>query len=42
MGLFSGLMGSSGRRSPTATLIKDSDTQHFMEDVIQASRSTAR
>jgi putative thioredoxin len=35
MGLLSGLMGSP---SADAAVIKDSDTQHFMEDVIQASR----
>jgi putative thioredoxin len=39
MGLLSGLMGSSGAPKPDGALIKDSDTQHFMEDVIQASRT---
>ncbi len=39
MGLLSGLMGSSGAPKPDGALIKDSDTQHFMEDVIQASRA---
>ena len=38
MGLLSGLMGSSGAPKPDGALIKDSDTQHFMDDVIQASR----
>src|SRR5918996_5048130 len=38
MGLLSGLMGSGGSPSADATVIKDSDTQHFMNDVIQASR----
>ena len=39
MGLLSGLMGSSGAPKPDGALIKDSDTQHFMDDVIQASRA---
>ena len=39
MGLLSGLMGSSGAPNADGALIKDSDTQHFMEDVIQASRA---
>jgi putative thioredoxin len=39
MGLLSGLMGSSGAPKSDGALIKDSDTQHFMEDVIQASRA---
>jgi putative thioredoxin len=38
MGLLSGLMGSSGAPSADGAVIKDSDTQHFMDDVIQASR----
>lgn len=38
MGLLSGLMGASGAPSADGTLIKDSDTQHFIDDVIQASR----
>jgi putative thioredoxin len=38
MGLLSGLMGSGGAPSADAAVIKDSDTQHFMDDVIQASR----
>ena len=38
MGLLSGLMGSSGAPSAEGAVIKDSDTQHFMDDVIQASR----
>ena len=38
MGLLSGLMGSSGAPSAEGTVIKDSDTQHFIDDVIQASR----
>jgi putative thioredoxin len=38
MGLLSGLMGSSGAPSADGAMIKDSDTQHFIDDVIQASR----
>ena len=38
MGLLSGLMGSSGAPRAEGALIKDSDTQHFIDDVIQASR----
>jgi putative thioredoxin len=38
MGLLSGLMGSGGAPSADGAVIKDSDTQHFMDDVIQASR----
>jgi putative thioredoxin len=38
MGLLSGLMGSGGSPSADPAVIKDSDTQHFMSDVIQASR----
>ena len=39
MGLLSGLIGSGGAAAKTnGALIKDSDTQHFMADVIQASR----
>jgi putative thioredoxin len=38
MGLLSGLMGSSGTPSAEGALIKDSDTKHFIDDVIQASR----
>jgi putative thioredoxin len=38
MGLLSGLMGSSGAPSAEGAVIKDSDTQHFIDDVIQASR----
>ena len=39
MGLLSGLIGSGGATAKTnGALIKDSDTQHFMADVIQASR----
>ena len=39
MGLLSGLIGSGGATAKTSgALIKDSDTQHFMADVIQASR----
>jgi putative thioredoxin len=38
MGLLSGLMGSSGAPGADGELIKDSDTQHFIDDVIQASR----
>jgi putative thioredoxin len=41
MGLLSGLMGSSGAPSADGAVIKDSDTQHFIEDVIQASRDQA-
>src|SRR5918999_1060100 len=39
MGLLSGLMGSGATPKTDGALIKDSDTQHFMEDVIQASRA---
>jgi putative thioredoxin len=39
MGLLSGLRGSSGAPKADGALIKDSDTQHFMDDVIQASRT---
>jgi putative thioredoxin len=39
MGLLSGLMGSGSAPKPDGALIKDSDTQHFMDDVIQASRA---
>jgi putative thioredoxin len=38
MGLLSGLMGSGGTPKTDGALIKDSDTQHFIDDVIQASR----
>jgi putative thioredoxin len=38
MGLLSGLMGSGATAKTDGALIKDSDTQHFMDDVIQASR----
>ena len=39
MGLLSGLIGSGGATAKTnGALIKDSDTQHFMADVIEASR----
>ena len=38
MGLLSGLMGSSGAPENDGAVIKDSDTQHFMVDVVQASR----
>ena len=38
MGLLSGLMGSSGTPSAEGALVKDSDTKHFIDDVIQASR----
>jgi putative thioredoxin len=38
MGLLSGLMGSGATPKPDGALIKDSDTQHFIDDVIQASR----
>jgi putative thioredoxin len=38
MGLLSGLMGSSGTSSAEGALTKDSDTKHFIDDVIQASR----
>jgi putative thioredoxin len=37
MGLLSGLMGSNGAPGADGALIKDSDTQHFVDDVIQAS-----
>jgi putative thioredoxin len=39
MGLLSGLMGSGAAAQSDGALIKDSDTQHFMDDVIQASRT---
>ena len=39
MGLLSGLMGSGSAPQNDGALIKDSDTQHFMDDVIQASRA---
>jgi putative thioredoxin len=39
MGLLSGLIGSSGAPKPDGALIKDSDTQRFVEDVLQASRA---
>ena len=32
MGLLSGLMGSSGAPNADGALIKDSDTEHFMEE----------
>ncbi|MGH6897583.1 MAG: thioredoxin [Geminicoccaceae bacterium] len=38
MGLLSGLMGTSGAPGADGAVIKDSDTQHFVDDVIQASR----
>jgi putative thioredoxin len=38
MGLLSGLMGSGAAPKTDGALIKDSDTQHFIDDVIQASR----
>src|SRR5688572_26452189 len=38
MGLLSGLMGSGATPKTDGALIKDSDTQHFIDDVIQASR----
>ena len=38
MGLLSGLMGSGAAAKTDGALIKDSDTQHFIDDVIQASR----
>ena len=38
MGLLSGLMGSGATPKTDGALIKDSDTQHFMDDVIQGSR----
>ena len=38
MGLLSGLIGSGATAKTDGALIKDSDTQHFMADVIQASR----
>ena len=38
MALLSGLMGKSEPKDSGSDLIKDGDTQSFMEDVIQASR----
>ena len=38
MGLLSGLIGSGATAKTGGALIKDSDTQHFVDDVIQASR----
>lgn len=38
MALLSGLMGKSGAPRADAELIKDSDTQRFVSDVIQASQ----
>src|SRR5918993_5445709 len=39
MGLLSGLMGSGATPKTDGALIKDSDTQHFVQDVIQGSRN---
>jgi putative thioredoxin len=38
MGLLSGLIGSGATPKTDGALMKDSDTQHFIDDVIQASR----
>jgi putative thioredoxin len=39
MALLSGLRGSGAAPSPAGDLVKDSDTQHFVQDVIQGSRN---
>ena len=38
MALLSGLRGTSAAPGPAGDLVKDSDTQHFVQDVIQASQ----
>jgi len=38
MALLSGLRGARSAPSPEGELVKDSDTQHFVQDVIQASQ----
>jgi putative thioredoxin len=39
MALLSGLRGSGAAPSPAGDLVKDSDTQRFVQDVIQGSRN---
>jgi putative thioredoxin len=38
MALLSGLRGASAPPGPAGDLVKDSDTQHFVQDVIEASQ----